>query len=401
MISGQIGTGGRVTKRAPILFSVECLLSERNSDPCVEPLISFVVPVYNERESLETLFQEIKDAMTSLSTAFEIVFVNDGSTDESADVLKRLAAKHLNVRVIEFRRNFGKAAALDAGFRATEGNIVFTMDADLQDDPAEISNFLSKIDEGYDVVSGWKEVRHDPIGKTLPSKVFNAVVGSLSGVKLNDFNCGFKAYRREALNDLSLYGELHRFIPVLLHWRGFKIGELPVNHRARKFGQSKFGAERLVKGALDLLTVILNTRFQTRPLHIFGGAGIAMGMAGFLILSYLTAVWFTGGGPIGNRPLLFFGILLVLSSFQFFTVGLLGEFIQRQAGQSGRASAAYSILHTHNIDQRYHLEQQIQRLKEARDALKEAEEKWMQQPSETIQASDTPTNMPTKIRSTG
>lgn len=371
---------------------------KKKSDPCVKQLISFVVPVYNEQESLEPLFGEIRTAMAAQGTAFEVVFVNDGSTDGSADVLTSLASSNLNVRVIEFRRNFGKAAALDAGFRAIEGNIVFTMDADLQDDPAEISNFLEKINEGYDVVSGWKQVRHDPIGKTLPSKIFNAVVSTLSGVKLNDFNCGFKAYRREAVHNLSLYGELHRFVPVLLHWRGFKVGEIAVNHRARQFGHSKFGAERLVKGALDLLTVILNTRFQTRPLHIFGGAGIAMGMAGFLILSYLSAVWFTGGGPIGNRPLLFFGILLVLSSFQFFTVGLLGEFIQRQ---SGGAVGAYSIRHTHNIDQREQLELQIQRLKEARDALKEAEEKWMQQPSETTQASDTSTNTPTKIRSTG
>ena len=298
-------------------------------------LISIVVPAFNEAESLNALYDEVSAAIGAGN--FEIIFIDDGSADETPAVIEQLASDHPEIRAIEFRRNFGKAAALDAGFRAARGDIVITMDADLQDDPAEIPRFIEKLDAGFDVVSGWKQVRNDPADKTLPSKVFNSVVSRLGGIRLNDFNCGFKAYRREALEDLSLYGELHRFIPVLLHWRGFRIGEIAVNHRARQFGKSKYGASRMLKGAFDLLTVILNTRFQSRPLHIFGAAGSLMGALGFAILLYLTALWFMGERPIGNRPALFLGVLLVLSSFQFFTVGLLGEFIRRQASDESPA----------------------------------------------------------------
>lgn len=361
-------------------------------------LISFVIPVFNEEESLTVLYEEISNVMAGLECEFETIFINDGSSDNSSTVLGTLAAENSNIRVIEFRRNFGKAAALDAGFRAASGDVVFTMDADLQDDPVEIPRFLAALENGCDVISGWKKQRHDPLGKTLPSKIFNAVVSRMSGVKLKDFNCGFKAYRGEALEDLTLYGELHRFIPVLLHWRGFKVDEIVVNHRARQFGHSKFGAERLVKGALDLLTVILNTRFQTRPLHIFGGAGLLMGMAGFVILVYLTMVWFAGAGPIGNRPLLFLGILLILSSLQFFTVGLLGEFIQRQA-TNGRP--AYVVRRTLNLDIIENLDPEIRHLKQAANALKEAEHQWLQPQSATTQAPATPTNTQTKTHSTG
>jgi len=227
--------------------------------------------------------------------------------------LRQLSSARPQVAVIQFRRNFGKAAALDAGFRAASGDVVFTLDGDLQDDPAEISRFLDMLDQGYDVVSGWKETRRDPLDKRAPSKFFNFVVSRLSGLKLHDFNCGFKAYRAEAVRDLSLYGELHRFIPVLLHWRGFRVGEVPVRHRPRRHGRSKFGAARLFTGAMDLLTVILNTRYQTRPLHIFGAAGVLIGASGFAILSYLTVLWFLDAGAIGTRPLFFLGILLSIS----------------------------------------------------------------------------------------
>ncbi len=313
------------------------------------PDISIVVPVYNEQDSLFQLGESIRSVMADMDCRYELIFIDDGSTDETPARLKALAAGSTDVRCITFRRNFGKAAALDAGFRAASGRYVVTMDADLQDDPREIPKFIEALQKGYDVVSGWKFIRHDPIDKTLPSRVFNGVVGRLSGVQLNDFNCGYKAYRAEALDDLSLYGELHRFIPVLLHWRGYRIGEVPVNHHPRRFGRSKYGASRLLKGGLDFLGVMLNTRFATRPLHVFGGAGLIFGLCGFGILAYLTVLWLVGMGPIGNRPLLFFGMLLVMTAFQFITIGLLGEFIQRQgAGRERR----YTIGSTLNFEPR-------------------------------------------------
>lgn len=363
--------------------------------------LSVVVPVFNEVESLEPLVAEIDAAAAALGAPYEIIFVDDGSSDGSQSVLTRIAEARPNVRLIEFRRNFGKAAALDAGFRAAAGDVVFSMDADLQDDPAEFTAFLAKIDEGYDVVSGWKRRRLDPLDKTAPSKIFNAVVGAVSGVKLNDFNCGFKAYRAEALEDLSLYGELHRFIPVLLHWRGFRVGEVAVNHRARRFGKSKFGAGRLFKGALDLATVILNTRYQTRPLHVFALAGTMLGAAGFAILSYLTALWFAGAGPIGDRPLFFLGILLAVSSLQFFTVGLLAEFIQRQAS-GGRP--AWTVRSTRNLTAADALAPEIRRLRQTAALLRDADNTdgqraWSKtQQSDTTPQTGTGANTPTEIR---
>lgn len=311
--------------------------------------VSIVVPVFNEEDSLALLCERIRSVMAAEGREHEIIFVDDGSTDRSPERLRDLASAFGEVRCITFRRNFGKAAALDAGFAAASGEFVITMDADLQDDPQEIPNFIAKLDEGYDVVSGWKRVRNDPAHKTAPSRVFNLVVGRLSGVKLNDFNCGFKAYRAEALDGLSLYGELHRFIPVLLHWRGFRIGEIPVNHHARQFGRSKYGFNRLLKGGLDFLGVMLNTRFATRPLHVFGTAGAVFGLAGTAILFYLCALWFLGLGPIGDRPLLMLGMLLVMTSFQFITIGLLGEFIQRQGSRSDRP---YAVKATQNLEHR-------------------------------------------------
>ncbi|MEM8812936.1 MAG: glycosyltransferase family 2 protein [Pseudomonadota bacterium] len=315
------------------------------------PALSIVIPVFNEEESLSPLHAEVREATAGIDGDTEIIFVDDGSTDDSRRHLEALASQDASVRYILFRRNFGKAAALDAGFSAARGRVVFTMDADLQDDPSEIPRFLAALDNGYDVVSGWKAVRNDPLHKTLPSRLFNTVVGRMSGVRLNDFNCGFKAYRAEALDGLSLYGELHRFIPVLLHWRGFRIGEIPVNHRARPFGRSKYGVGRLLKGAFDFLSVMLNTRFATRPLHVFGGAGLVFGILGTGILAYLTALWFSGLGPIGDRPLLIFGLLLVMPSFQFVTIGLLAEFIQHQGAGRDRP---YAIAATRNLNQVSH-----------------------------------------------
>lgn len=359
--------------------------------------LSFVVPVFNERQSLAPLYEEIARVAAAIGARCEVIFVDDGSTDGGRDALAELSAAYPNVAVIEFRRNFGKSAALDAGFRAAAGEVVFTLDGDLQDDPAEVPRFLAKIDEGYDVVSGWKETRRDPLDKTGPSKFFNFVVSRLSGLALHDFNCGFKAYRAEALADLALYGELHRFVPVILHWRGFRVGEIPVNHRPRKFGKSKFGASRLFKGAMDLLTVILNTRYQTRPLHIFGGVGAVIGASGLAILAYLAALWFMDAGAIGTRPLFFLGILLSLSSLQFFTIGLLGEFIQRQAAG---AHPAYFVRRTRNLAAHEAADAQIDRLNEAAQLMKDAQSEWSKrQPSATTPPRATGENTPMQIRS--
>ena len=289
--------------------------------------LSFVVPFFNERESLLILYQEIQENCARLRKSFELIFVDDGSKDGSTQIALDLSREDERVSLLRFRRNFGKSAALSAGFGVARGDVVFSMDADLQDNPVEIGAFLKKLDEGADVVSGWKQVRNDPVDKTLPSKIFNGAVNKAFGLHLNDHNCGFKAYRRETLAELNLYGELHRFVPALLHARGFRIEQIPVEHRARRFGVSKFGAKRLVKGALDLLTVWLTTRYGARPLHLFGGAGLVSSVLGGIILAYLGALWAFGLGPIGDRPLLMLGMLLVLAGGQLIGVGLLGELI--------------------------------------------------------------------------
>jgi glycosyltransferase involved in cell wall biosynthesis len=297
------------------------------------PDISVVIPLYNEQDSLQELHERLVTVLEGIDKTFEILFINDGSRDRSAQVIDELAAKDPRVGVIHFRNNFGKAAALDAAFKSARGQVIFTMDADLQDDPAEIPNFLSKLDEGFDLVSGWKKKRHDPLGKTLPSKLFNAVVSRASGLKLNDFNCGFKCYRRACIEGLDLYGELHRYIPVLVFFRGFKVGEMAVLHHARKHGVSKYGVERMVKGFFDLLTVMLITRYRTRPLHLFGFIGLLLSSLGVLCLAYLTVLWFMGEG-IGQRPLLLLGLLLVMVGVQLVSTGLLGEMMNHLAPTS-------------------------------------------------------------------
>lgn len=301
---------------------------ERSLTP--RPELSFVIPFLNERESLELLYAEVVSACQAIAASFEIVLVDDGSRDGGAALARSLVKRDGRVTLVRLRRNFGKSAALSAGFRHARGAVVFSMDADLQDDPAEIGKFLAALDQGADCVSGWKKVRNDPADKTLPSRLFNAAVNRAFGLNINDHNCGFKAYRREALDELELYGELHRFVPALLFARGFEIAQVPVNHRARQFGKSKFGAKRLVKGALDLMTVWLTTRYGARPLHLFGGGGLVVSAIGAAMLAYLTVLWFAGLGPVGDRPLLLFGILLVLAGGQMIGVGLLAELILKR-----------------------------------------------------------------------
>lgn len=294
----------------------------------MRPKISVVVPLLDEEGTLEELHEKLTRVLGSIGDPYEILFVDDGSRDRSSKIIAALAERDPAVGYVCFRRNFGKSAALDAGFRRARGEIVVTMDADLQDDPEEIPRLLAALDEReLDLVSGWKQKRHDPPSKTLPSRLFNFTVRTLTGLKLNDFNCGLKAYRAEAIDGLDLYGELHRYVPVLVAWRGFAVGEIAVNHHPRKWGHSKYGIERMAKGFFDLLTVILLTRYRRRPLHLFGWAGLTMFLLGFGCLAYLTVLWFLGMGPIGTRPLLFLGLLLVMVGVQLVSTGLLGEMI--------------------------------------------------------------------------
>jgi len=288
-------------------------------------LISFVIPTYNEEQSLEKLYKLIVEHMPAEHT-FEIIFVDDGSTDGSLAVMKQLHGQDSRVKVVRFRRNFGKAAALMAGFDLADGEVIFTMDADLQDDPEEISRFLAKLDEGYDLVSGWKFPRLDPITKTAPSKLANFTIRAGTGIKLHDFNCGYKAMRREVAKEIKLYGELHRYVPVLAHGRGFNVTEIKVRHHPRQFGRSKYGFKRLTRGLYDFITVIFLLQYTRRPMHFFGGLGLASLVVGVLIDLYLLGVWLTGQS-IGTRPLLTLGTLMIVVGAQFFSLGLLAEMI--------------------------------------------------------------------------
>src|SRR6266567_5082658 len=294
--------------------------------------VSIVVPVMNEEQSVQLLFEKLSTQIEKLGLRYEIIFVDDGSTDDTFKELKRLYDEHRGiVRVIRFRKNFSKTPALVAGFSRCRGEIVFTMDGDLQDDPVEIPRFLAKIDEGYDLVSGWKFPRLDPITKTFPSRVFNSLVSTLSGVHLHDINCGFKAYRREIIEDkhLKLYGEFHRFVPIMAHWRGFRVTEIKVRHHPRQFGVSKFGAKRFAAGLIDLLNVLFLTTYLRTPLRFFGPLGFWTFLIGFLVDAYVVVrSIFILHQPIHTQPLLFVGILLMIFGVQFILTGLQSEMIR-------------------------------------------------------------------------
>jgi glycosyltransferase involved in cell wall biosynthesis len=291
-----------------------------------EPALSVVIPVRDEGGSLRELHRQLTAILDRLDVRSEVLFVDDGSTDDSPAVMRELADLDPRVAVLRLRRNFGKATALAAGFQYARGEIILTMDADLQDDPAEMPRFLDALEDA-DLVSGWKTPRRDPLAKRIPSRVFNAVTSRLSRVALHDFNCGFKAYRRDVVEGLDLYGELHRFIPVLAHAKGFKVVEIPVAHRPRVHGRSKYRSERFLRGAFDLATVLFLSVYRRRPLHLFGVLGLAFLSAGFLADAYLTVLWLLGQRPIGNRPLLALGTLLILLGFQMLVFGLLAEMI--------------------------------------------------------------------------
>ena len=293
--------------------------------------ISVVIPMYNEEGSLPELVKLLEDNLEELSTGkYEVIFIDDGSTDSSLEILKKQHLANSRIKVISFRRNYGKSAALAVGFERAKGDIIITMDSDLQDDPAEIKNLIDKLDEGYDLVSGWKKTRHDPINKTLPSKLFNYVTSLSAGIKLHDFNCGLKAYSKEAAKSLEVYGEMHRYLPALSHWDGFRVTEIPVLHHPRKYGKTKFGASRYLKGFLDLLTILFTTRYFKRPLHFFGAFGVLFTCLGFGINLYLSIEWFLKNTYLSNKPLLLLGIALIIVGVQFISTGLIGEMLAKQ-----------------------------------------------------------------------
>jgi len=288
---------------------------------------SLVIPAYNEAESLPELWRQIKRVMDQTGSSFEAVFVDDGSRDGTDIALKKLAAANKEIRSIRFLKNSGKAAALQAGFRAAEGDFIVTMDADLQDDPAEIPNLRKKIDEGYDLVSGYKKNRHDPIHKTIPSHFFNFLVRKASGLKLHDINCGLKMYRHDVVKSLNVYGELYRFIPILAASNGYRVGEIAVHHRPRKFGVSKYGFSRFLRGFLDLFTVVFLTKFIKRPLHLFGSIGLFFLTAGIIVSGWLAYDHTFLHRSVGDRPLFLFGILAIIAGIQLIATGLIGELI--------------------------------------------------------------------------
>ena len=294
------------------------------------PEITVVIPAFNEAEALPILLTKLQNVLRGLSFGLdrcEIIIVNDGSTDcTKKNIIEWCSENFINIKLINFRKNKGKSAALSAAFFVAAGKVVITMDADLQDEPEEIPNLLESLENGNDLVSGWKKIRHDSLEKRMPSRLFNKVVSKLSGQKLNDFNCGLKAYKKEVIKDLNLYGELHRFIPVLAAAKGWKVSEIPVQHHSRAFGVSKYGIERYLRGFLDLATVLFLNRYRARPLHFFGGVGLTFLFIGFLISLYLSILWFMGFG-IGGRPLFFLGMLMIISGFQLFSLGLVGEIL--------------------------------------------------------------------------
>ena len=308
--------------------------------------ISVVIPAYNEEESIPELVKQLTFVVSEYKFTYELLFIDDGSSDTTSKVIRELQRRDSHIKLVAFRRNYGKSAALAAGFKYATGRFIITMDADLQDDPAEIPKLISKLNEGYDLVSGWKKKRHDPLSKRILSKIYNFFTSVFSGIRLHDFNCGLKAYRIEVVKSMNVYGELHRYLPVIAFRNGFRVTEMPVHHHERKYGVSKFGAARLTRGAFDLLTVTFLTKYKKRPLHLFGLWGGISFFLGFVVLFWLALQKIIYDEHLSNRPLLFLGVLLVIVGIQFFSIGLLGEMIT----ESRRDSAPYLIKETVGLE---------------------------------------------------
>jgi len=307
------------------------MASEGPRDTGHREWLSIVIPLYNEAESLGELHARLAEVLKVVPNPAEIIFVDDGSTDTSFQVLASLHEQDDRIVVVQLRGNRGKAAALAAGFRQARGDLIVTLDADLQDDPQEIPRLLSKLEEGYDLVSGWKVLRQDAWGRRFLSTVFNWVTARATGLPIHDFNCGFKAYTRDVVRDLKLHGELHRFIPALAHWRGFRVAEIEVTHHPRRYGRSKYGMERIPRGLFDLLTIVMLTRYTTRPLHLFGLMGLLLGVTGAGIVGYLSVGWFLGRW-IGARPLLLIGAVCLIAGIQLASLGLVAEMLVYMSG---------------------------------------------------------------------
>ena len=316
---------------------------EKDLNDKTEKDISIVIPLFDEEANIEKLYGQLKTVLQDLNKEYELIFIDDGSTDNSFSILQDFHQKDKTVKVVQFRRNFGKSAALSVGFKYAKGKIIVTMDADLQDDPREIANFIKKLDEGYDIVSGWRFERKDSFSKTLPSKLFNYLTSLLTGIKIHDFNCGFKVYKKEVIENINIYGELHRYIPVLAHWRGYKVGEIKVRHYPRGGGSSKYGIGRLFRGFTDLLTVLFLTRYARRPLHLFGAVGVLFFSIGVIVNLYLLLLKLLGYG-IGERPLLFLGVLLTVIGFQIISTGLIGEMIVAMRSKSDEDYVIRTVL---------------------------------------------------------
>ena len=289
--------------------------------------ISLIIPVYNEKESLPILQDKLGAAMGDIGLTWEIIYIDDGSTDGSTQVLQKLQAQADNITLALMRRNRGKSQALHSGFALAQGEIMITLDSDLQDEPAEIKNLVAKLNAGYDVVVGWKKERNDPITKTLPSWIANRTTRWVTGLSLHDMNSGLKGIRADVVKQINIYGDLHRYIPILAYYEGFRVTEIPVVHHPRQFGYSKFGTGRLLRGGLDLLTVVFLNNYRYRPAHLFGGVGGFLAALGFLINFYLSIEWLRGVRPIGDRPLLTLGVLLMVIGVQLLTTGLLAELL--------------------------------------------------------------------------
>lgn len=305
-------------------------LNKRHSGVIHAPHISIIVPLLNEEESLRELFTLIDETMRRINKPYEIVFVDDGSTDKSFEVLTALHNEHPNiVKAIRFRRNFGKSAALSAGFKEAQGEFIITMDADLQDDPNEIPSLIEALGDSYDLVSGWKKKRRDSIIFTLPSQIANTITSKMTGLRIHDLNCGLKVYRKIVTKELKIYGDLYRYIPILAHQAGFRVGEKIVQHHPRKYGHSKYTVGKFYRGFLDLLTILFTAKYIRRPLHLFGVWGIVSLVIGAAIDGYLSIEWFLGLTSISNRPLFLVGFLFIIIGVQFISLGLLGEMISR------------------------------------------------------------------------